>query len=76
MHENQGLLEKLLKDPDRNIDRIEDLIKEQCFYREGYFFSGFISIFADAMRFLGDKGRLHITNDNGARVVQADRFIE
>ena len=71
MYDRQRELDRLLDlicDPPV-LDQIEAIVREQCL-ADGRLFSGFIGVFADAMRLLGDHGIIRVTNDNGGRVVE------
>lgn len=69
----QDYLEKLLAQKDPDVEKIKKIVLEECQRSDGYIFSGFISVYAEAIVWLGEKGVLQITNDNGGRVVEARR---
>lgn len=71
-HERQDELSRLLAQPNPPLDAIEAIVLEQCDYGD-HLFSGFISVFAEAMDLLGHEDRIVVTSDNGGRVVEARR---
>lgn len=49
---------------------LKNMVIQHCSEKNGKYFSGFIGINADAMRYLGEVGLLDV-NDCGGRVVEA-----
>ena len=73
--EAQSQLERLLDLPDPDMEAIESIIREQCaHHQDGYLFSGFIGIFAEAIRALCDCGKYKLRSDNGGRDVYAEKI--
>ena len=56
------------------LDVLEMVIHQDC-YKDGYYFSGFISAYGEGLRILGKYGRIEITGASG-RMVEAKRVSE
>jgi hypothetical protein len=55
-------------------DMVEEMVKQDCAETiggkpTGYYFSQFITVYAEAIRMLGNAGRMTIQYDDGWRVI-------
>ena len=68
---DQEELDRLLSREPFKFEQIQQIVVRNCTTSYGDLFSGFIGVYADAMRLLGEHKRIVVTGDNGARVVEA-----